>query len=218
MTRLDLISIRDMEELLTWIKGFICLPHSQLGRSGSVCPFVLPSIEKNAFSVAFHYEIDGSDADKIKHIIASYADMFLKLSLETNRESDRELLTFLVIFPNIPQERSSIIDAVHAEMKTYFVQKGLMLGQFHPNCVEPAIHNPSFHVNIAPFSLLAIRNMAFRDLQFLAEKEQWFAEYYLRFNSRYELNQVPKRGGLVELFNDARERFPLVVRGFKETR
>ena len=208
---LNLVSVRDTKRLFEWIEVYICQPHPQLGRTGSVCPFVRLSIERGALSMSFHYEIDGSRVNTLKRTIYGYAAKFLELPYSDER--DRELQALLVIFPNIPEERADVIDLVHAQLKTHFVEKGLMLGQFHPNCPETAAHNPFFRVSVSPFPLFAIRYMVLHDILFLSKQEQWFAEYYSRFGSKYELNQVSNKGGLVDLFNDTKERFPKAVKG-----
>jgi hypothetical protein len=191
-----------------WIEEFICEPRPDLGRAGPVCPFVRPSLERELLSMAFHYEIDGSSVKAVKRTISDYGAKFLKLPFASER--DRGLLSLLVVFPNIPEERAGVIDAVHAEMKTQFVQRGLMLGQFHPNCTAPAVHNHSFRAFVSPFPLFAMRYMSYHDILFLSEQEQWFAEFYLRFGSKYELGQVSNRG-FVDMFNKAKERFPKVT-------
>jgi hypothetical protein len=211
MTMLNQVSVLDMKKLLAWIEMYICQPHYQLGRTGAVCPFVRLSLEKGALSMSFHYEIDGSRVNTLKRTIYGYAARFLEFPFSDER--DRELLALLVIFPNIPEKRADVIDVVHAQLKTYFVQRGLMLGQFHPNCPESAAHNPFFRASVSPFPLFAIRYMALHDILFLSKQEQWFAEYYSRFGSKYELNQVSNKGGLVDLFNNTKERFPKAVKG-----
>lgn len=209
----NLVSARDLKKLLLWIEEYICEPQQELGRTGAVCPFVRLSFERGMLSMAFHYEIDGSEVKEIKRTISDYAAKFLELPFSCERV--RELLALLVIFPNIPEERGGVLDVAHAEMKTWFVQRGLMLGQFHPNCPESAAHNPFFRVSISPIPLFAIRYMALHDILFLSKQEHWFAEYYSRFGSMYELNRVSNKGGLVDLFNDAKARFPEVAKGLK---
>ena len=205
MPILQPVSAQDVKQLLIWIEEFICEPHPDLGRTGAVCPFVLPSLERGILSMAFHYEIDGNSVEAVKCTVSDYGAEFLRLPFASERE--RGLLALLVVFPNIPEGSAGVIDFLHAELKPQFVQRGLMLGQFHLNCTAPAAHNPFFRAFVSPFPLFAIRYMSYHDILFLSEEEQWFAEFYFRFGSKYELGQISNRV-LVDQFNKAKKRFP----------
>jgi heptaprenyl diphosphate synthase len=60
-----------------------------------------------------------------------------------------------------------------------------MIGQFHPECAEPAARNPAFRVSRSPVPLVAIRFMAVHDILFLGEQANWFAQYHRRFGARH---------------------------------
>lgn len=66
------------------------------------------------------------------------------------------------------------------------VERGIMIGQFHPQCRTAAVHNPTWRsVSIAPHPLIAMRKMVMHDILFLREK-RWFLEYEKRFGASLE--------------------------------
>lgn len=193
--------------VLRWLEDYISRPHAELGREGSVCPFVPPALERNSVYVALHEEIAG-DPDSIEQLLICYIPVFSDYPPRTDPEKIYK--TFLVVFPNIPSAETTVLDGIHARVKTTFVENGLMLGQFHPNCPEPAARNPFFRVSLSPIPLVAIRHMALHDILFLGENEGWFQAYVDRFGFRYDRKMVAS-DLYIRLFNQAKERFPLVA-------
>jgi heptaprenyl diphosphate synthase len=115
----------------------------------------------------------------------------------------------LAIFPEIPSERTYVLDIVHAKIKHKFVGLGLMVGQFHQNCNERGIYNRGFRVSISPYPLMAVRHMALHDIIFLKENEEWFKAYNIRFGERFKepekLNDYQKP--LLGTYLEAKEKF-----------
>src|SRR4051812_13310051 len=48
-------------EVMAWARGYLSHPHPELGRNGSVCPFVPKSLNEGRFYMVLHEEVDGSD-------------------------------------------------------------------------------------------------------------------------------------------------------------
>jgi len=195
--------LKDAQEVLDWVQNFISQPHPSLGREGPICPFVCPSIKRNTFYMTFHYEVDGN-REVIIYLMRCYRDVFLRCFSSTSESLYNSLL---VVFPNIREEDAPVVDEVARETKTGFVQRGLMIGEFHPRSRIAAARNPEFHPMVAPFPMLAIRNMAVHDILFLNQKKSWFAEFNARFGQLYQGNKVSNKDGLVDLYNATKERY-----------
>lgn len=198
--------LKDAQKVMEWAENFIANPHPCLGRKGPICPFVWPSINKNAFFMAFHDEVDGNK-EGIIYLIRYYKDFFLRCF--TLNTLERIFNSLLVVFPNISGEDAPIVDEVAREVKTEFVQSGLMIGDFHPRSSMASARNPEFHPMVAPFAMLAIRNMTLHDILFLHQEKIWFDEFDVRFGQLYQENKVSNNGGLVDLYNTTKERFAL---------
>ena len=197
--------LKDAEKVMEWAENFISNPHPGLGREGPICPFVKPSIKKNKFLMIFHYEVDG-DKENIIRLMRYYKDFFLKFFASNTPE--RIYNSLLIVFPNIIED-TFIVDEVAREVKTEFVQSSLMIGEFHPKSRITAARNPEFHPMIAPFAMLAIRNMTWHDILFLHQEKIWFEEFDVRFGQLYQEKKVSNNGGLVDLYDTTKVRYSL---------
>jgi heptaprenyl diphosphate synthase len=76
--------------------------------------------------------------------------------------------------PRIGSEGWERLNVMYAYLKSFAVELGLMIGQFHPRCDERAVRNRGFRFSIAPIAMLAIRHMAPHDILFLHPSGRWF--------------------------------------------
>jgi hypothetical protein len=196
-------AITDANILLKWIRSYICQPHPQLGREGDVCPFVQPALHNNMLHMALHYEVYGQSLAELEAVMRSYLSIFQACC--PAERSNALLQTLLVVFPAIPAERSTIIDHAHQDLKSEFVQQGLMLGQFHMTCSESAVHNPAFQVMVSPLPFFAIRYMAQHDILFLHQRSDWFKHYSARMGNAYAQGKV-SNATFVRLYEAAKQR------------
>lgn len=203
------VQVDHASRVVQWLETYIANPHSELGREGPICPFVAPAIDRNMVYMAFHYEVTGQE-DLIRDLLNCYIPVFL--DHPSQDETTQVYKTLLIVFPNIPENETSVLDRVHAQVKTDFVQSGLMLGQFHKNCPEPAARNPFFLISVSPIPLVAIRHMAIHDILFLKDNEMWFREYVARFGSRYAAKTITNEL-FIKTYNDALARFSSPVCG-----
>ncbi|KJK35244.1 hypothetical protein UK15_32080 [Streptomyces variegatus] len=165
-----------------WLNSYITQPHEQLGRSGAVCPFVAPARRVDAVETTVRLVGPAASLPLLKEVIRCGLDEFEQFG---RRASNPTLRSLLIVLPDLPPETFALLDEAHAQVKTESVERGLMIGQFHPNCDEPAARNPAFKVSRAPVPLVAVRAMAVHDILFLGERADWFAQYHRRFGERY---------------------------------
>ncbi len=76
----------------------------------------------------------------------------------------------LLIFPDISGllEQTALVDRIQQQLKPFFVEEGLMIGEFHEHNESPGLHNPDFRPLRSPIPMLAIRFMTEPDLPFLS--------------------------------------------------
>lgn len=162
-----------LREILAWAGRYLVSSHPELGRSGPVCPYTQPSLHKGLFHLAaLTGETDVRDA------IESLRSWYERLSTRIAPE-DRELLTILLVLPQLDYHDATALDDLQREAKDGFVADGLMIGQFHPVCDQPGLWNDEFKALRAPVPLLAIRKLVVFDLPFLVDNTA-HAESYLR--------------------------------------
>lgn len=156
---------RSLQDMVNWINAFLAKPHPQAGRPGPVCPFIPRSLKLDTVWLAAIPSRGLTQAD-IEVLVKRYRDTFLALE-----PAQGELATYkaiMLVFPDVdPGEAADLIDGVQRSLKPYFVEEGLMIGEFHAQNQTPGLHNPHFRPLRSPVPMLAIRFMVESDLPFL---------------------------------------------------
>lgn len=152
-------------EIIQWVENFAGKHHPDLGRPGPVCPFVPPSLKLNSLRLRV-IRSKNLDIQEIADIILPHLDIFLELEPKEKPSAFNKAILF--IFPDIETEDSpKIIDVVQKKLKSFFVDAGLMLGEFHGLTESPGLHNPNFRPLRSPIPMLIIRPMTEADLPFM---------------------------------------------------
>lgn len=157
-----------------WLRSYIARPHPELGRPGAVCPFVGQALATGKVTTAEYRFGAEPDPEGMARALREATECFRELA---RQEAEPNLVSLVVVFPELGPEHWHLIDEGHRATKSGFVQEGLMLGQFHPACLAPAAHNPAFPVNRGPVPALVIRSMAAHDILFLDERREWVEQY-----------------------------------------
>ena len=166
-------------EVVRWAHAYLCQPHPALGREGPVCPYTEPSLERGLFWLAIHPDPRPSVAE-VRALVRRYLERFREL--EPTEEREAQLKSILLLFPALsPARAHAVLDVAQAALKPEFVAAGLMIGQFHPGCDEPALWNPGFRPLRSPVPLLAIRHMVRTDAVFLTGDAAWLTAYLRRY-------------------------------------
>ncbi|PMB42300.1 hypothetical protein CEN40_18275 [Fischerella thermalis CCMEE 5205] len=175
--------IQYLVEVKEWVQNFLAKPHPDLGRRGAVCPFVPQSLKSNSIRIAV-IRAKNLQPQQIEDIVKDYRDKFLEME-----PRDREAAinkAFLLIFPDISlEDAATLIDGVQQKLKPFFVDEGLMIGEFHKRTETRGLHNENFYPLRSPVPLLAIRFMVESDLPFLVNADNLhlrirYLEAYLR--------------------------------------
>lgn len=196
-----------------WLGEYVEAPHPDLGRTGAVCPFVMPSrraatlVVRSCEWTAWRPAGAESGLARMLALIEEIVDHFERIEWAA---TNAMLHALLVVMPDLPHQDWHLIDDAHRQVKDEIVARGLMIGQFHPECLEPAARNPVFPVNRSPVPAFAIRNLALHDVLFLNSNRQWFEHYRAHFGPRYTGHVDPL---FRSLFDEASRRFDLEPAG-----
>jgi hypothetical protein len=172
------------ELISDWLRSYVARPHPELGRPGAVCPFVGQALAAGKVLIAGCDLGAEPDLPRLIRVLELGIEWFRTLAPEENEPA---LNSLIIAFPGLTREHWHLIDDGHAALKTWLVEGGLMLGQFHPACEAPAAHNAAFPVNRAPVPLMVIRRMATHDILFLEENSVW-VEHYATWLERRNIN------------------------------
>lgn len=176
--------------VLSWIREFIAKPHPQLGRAGSVCPFLPRALKED--SVMFQ-TINANDLDshQLDELVMQYSSLFLLM--EPTKGAARLNKTIVLIFDGIKEaDAAEVIESTHQRLKPFFVERGLMLGEFHKTHQAAGVRNPNFRPLQSPLPLLVIRYMVPSDKEFLdreSEAPEKRAQFMQAYNRLFAKNK-----------------------------
>jgi hypothetical protein len=87
----------------------------------------------------------------------------------------------IMLFPDVPVARAhELIDAAQLQLKPEFVERGLMIGEFHAGNDTAGLHSSAFFPLRCPVPALAVRSLVRSDAVFMDTDEQRRA-HRLRF-------------------------------------
>lgn len=173
-------TLEPLRQIVAWAQEYLCRPHEELGREGPVCPYVQLAMKKCLFYLTVCRGRD-FDRDGIEEALMRYRDWFLEL--EPRRAPEAAFKTILILFPDLlPEDVPGLIEETQERLKGNYVEKGLMLGEFHDGPPRKAgLWNDEFRPLHSPVPMLVIRNMVPTDFAFLRHDkgyvETWLARY-----------------------------------------
>lgn len=168
----------------SWFNDYLSQSHHEIGRKGNVCPFVRSALNANTIILeTFSYDPASDRLESLCSLMRYQLKRFLSMKWPDGKAG---IATLVTIIENFSQEHGILLDEAQRRVKAEAVRNGLMIGQFHPTCAEPAVLNPSFQVSRSPEPLFAIRHMAMHDILFLHTDQDMFAEYQKRFSHLYD--------------------------------
>jgi uncharacterized protein DUF6875 len=112
-----------------WIKDFVAKPHKDLGRAGTVCPFVPGSLERRTLWFAPE-KIAELDVPGVVELMDDYKRLFLeKAPLE---DDDAIYKTIIVVFTDLPAERAGALftDVLGQLADASYEGDGIIFGPF----------------------------------------------------------------------------------------
>jgi hypothetical protein len=135
---------------IAWMERFIMQSHPRLGRRGAVCPFARTTHESKAM---YFCAFDVSEMS---------FDEFVDVMMGSR------LLT-LCVFPRNLREESyyKFIDCAHSMLKPFYMNAGLMLGEFHPRSSVHGVHSETIFPMRSDVPIFVIRKIALHDILFI---------------------------------------------------
>ncbi len=162
--RLQYAADSAMGQVVEWIDEFLAAQHPELGRKGSVCPFVPTALTLDTIWMA---EITDShpDMERVKEVMGQFREIFL--NIEPRQMPNAINKAIIVVFSNLDIANAAMVDDVQLSLKKSYVDMGLMLGEFHANNQSPGLRNAAFFPLRGPIPMLGMRHMVDSDLPFL---------------------------------------------------
>ena len=193
----DLDALRAVAD---WIKTFVVNPHKDLGRAGTVCPFVPGSLERKTLWLAPEQIVD-RDVPEVVELMNGYQKLFLDAHPTDGDDANHKVI--VVVFSDLPADRAQgVFDDVlqHLAVPSY-VEDGIVFGPFYEGHEGTAVYNSSFRPFQSPVPFLFVRHGVTGDWKFFLYDEEWLNLWAHRYGESAvqalaeELRRLPWRVG-----------------------
>ena len=173
----DLSALRTVAD---WIKTFVVKPHKDLGRAGTVCPFVPGSLERKVLWLAPE-QIAGRGEPDVVELVSGYQRLFLET--QPTGGGDAVYKVIVVVFTDLPADRAQgIFDDVlqHLAVPSY-ADDGILFGPYYEGHKGTAIYNSRFRPFQSPVPFLFVRSGVISDWKFFLDNEEWLGLWARRY-------------------------------------
>jgi hypothetical protein len=184
-----------------WIKDFVARPHKDLGRGGTVCPFVPGSLERRTLFFATE-QIADLDVPEVVELMDGYKRLFLATPPAAG--DDAVYKAIVVVFTDLPPERAAGLfnDVLGQLAAPSYEEDGIIFGPFYEGNEGTATYNPSFRPFQSPVPFLFVRHTVLSDWKFFVDDPDWLDRWARRFGPSatgalaQELRRLPWRVGV----------------------
>jgi Domain of unknown function (DUF6875) len=189
-----------LQAVADWIKTFVVKPHKDLGRAGSVCPFVPGSLERRTLWLAPE-QIADRDVPEVVELTSGYK----RLLLDTRPTEGDDVIynVIVVVFTDLSADRAQgVFDDVLKQLAVpSYVEDGILFGPYYEGNKGTAVYNSSFRPFQSPVPFLFVRHGVTSDWKFFLDDDEWLNLWARRYGESgvqalaEELRRLPWRAG-----------------------
>jgi hypothetical protein len=187
-----------LQAIADWITSFVVKPHKDLGRAGTVCPFVPGSLERKTLWLAPE-QIADRDVPEVVELMSGYK----RLLLDTRPAEGDDVIydVIVVVFTDLSADRAQgLFDEVlkHLAVPSY-AEDGVLFGPYYEGNEGTAIYNSSFRPFQSPVPFLFVRHGVTGDWKFFLDDDEWLNLWARRYGESgaqalaEELRRMPWR-------------------------
>ncbi len=187
-----------LQAVADWIKTFVVKPHKDLGRAGTVCPFVPVSLERKTLWLASE-QIADREVPEVVELMSGYK----RLLLDTRPTEGDDVIynVIVVVFTDLSADRAQgVFDGVlqHLAVPSY-VEDGILFGPYYEGNEGTALYNSNFRPFQSPVPFLFVRHGVTSDWKFFLDDEEWLNLWAHRYGESgtqalaEELRRLPWR-------------------------
>jgi Domain of unknown function (DUF6875) len=192
--------LETLHAVADWIKTYVVKPHKDLGRAGTVCPFVPVSLERKTLWLAPE-QIADRDVPAVVELMSGYK----RLLLDTRPTDGDDVIynVIVVVFSDLLADRAQgVFDAAIQQLAVpSYVEDGILFGPYYEGNEATAIYNSSFRPFQSPVPFLFVRHGVTGDWKFFLDDEEWLNLWARRYGESAvhalaeELRGLPWRMG-----------------------
>jgi len=164
--------------LANWLTDYAMNDHADLGRSGTVCPFVKRASRLETLRLGISLATPEDEASVYEEIRSSFA-VLKRIPAPEDRQ---QLRTITIGFPGCASDAGiAMLARVTARHKYYTLLRWRMLALFHDGSELQGLWKPAFRPLRSPMPMIAVRYLVEQDAGFVAKHKLLIAPYLVRF-------------------------------------
>jgi hypothetical protein len=173
----DLEALRAVAE---WIQAFVVKPHKDLGRAGTVCPFVPRSVERKVLWLAPE-QIADRDGPDVVELVRGYTRLFRETQPTGGDDADYKVI--VVVFTDLPADRAKGVfeDVLQHLAVPSYADDGILFGPYYEGNEGTAIYNSRFRPFQSPVPFLFVRPGVISDWKFFLDNDEWLNLWARRY-------------------------------------
>jgi hypothetical protein len=174
----DLNALRAIAD---WIETFVVEPHKDLGRAGTVCPFVPGSLDRKVLWLAPEPIADGGEPEVVVELVNGYKRLFLETQPIGGDDADYKVI--VVVFTDLPADRAQGVfaDVLERLAVPSYADDGILFGPYYDGNKATAIYNSNFRPFQSPVPFLFVRQGVVSDWKFFLDDEELLNLWARRF-------------------------------------
>lgn len=177
-SRRPVASSEALAVLSDWLSDYAMSDHVELGRTGTVCPFVKQASKLDTLRLGISLAGPKDEASVFTDIRSSFED----LKLIPAPRGKTQLRTIAIGFPDCASDDGvAMLERVYKRHKYYTLFRSRMIAFFHAGAETHGLWNPEFRPMRAPMPVIGIRYMIEQDAVFASKHKLLTAPYLLRF-------------------------------------
>jgi len=169
-----------LQAVADWIKSFVVKPHKDLGRTGTVCPFVPGSLERKVLWLAPEQIADRNEPEVVE-LVNGYKRLFLETPPTSGDDADYKVI--VVVFTDLPADRAQGVfgDVLQHLAVPSYADDGILFGPYYEGSEQTAIHNSEFRPFQSPVPFLFVRPGVIGDWEFFLDNDEWLNLWARRY-------------------------------------
>ena len=161
-----------------WVRGYLMRPHSELGRTGHVCPFTAQAARLSLVRIGTS-PLGGGDRAAILATMRAAMHAFDTMPCTPAAAIFR---TVIVAFPRCADAAGIVaLHRVQNAMRHHSILRARMIGLFEPASEAAGLINPAFRPLRSPVPALAIRLLVEQDAPFVLRNPLLAPVYLAKF-------------------------------------
>jgi hypothetical protein len=171
-----------MRAIADWIHDYAVKPNKELGRAGTVCPFVPGALDRKALWLTVE-QLGAGGVVRAVELMKNYKHELLEEPPHGDDEVNYNVICAL--FTDLdPKDAPGIFNSVaeHLAVQSY-VEDGVLFGPYYKGNPAPALHNPEFRPFESPVPFMFVRHGVVSDWKFFVDDDEWLGLWAQRYGA-----------------------------------